>query len=169
MFKINFFSYELNSNVYLVSAILETSKLNIWFWKKFSESYASKAADALMAVAYEFVPKDLAIPKTKITKKFGNDDDDDLFYRLHRDNDEEDETKVRFGNSNGYDLRREKEVFFSLINKPLIEGQELLTTKMFWAENRKQLPNLHKLAKRLLTIPASSAFIERFFSVCGVV
>ena len=55
-----------------------------------------------------------------------------------------------------------------MINKPE-EEQKVITTKMFWIENRKTLPSLYKLAQRLLTIPASSAFIERFFSVCGVI
>ena len=36
------FDYELTSNVYLVSSVLNTSKLDLWYWKKFSESYAEK-------------------------------------------------------------------------------------------------------------------------------
>jgi len=31
------------------------------------------------------------------------------------------------------------------------------------------MPNLRDLALKLLTIPSTSAFVERFFSICGVV
>ena len=91
-----------------------------------------------------------------------------MFYQLHRDDDDEDEVEASIGKSMVFNLRKEKELFFSLINKPE-EEQKVITTKMFWIENRKTLPSLYKLAQRLLTIPASSAFIERFFSVCGVI
>ena len=60
-------------------------------------------------------------------------------------------------------MRNEKDLFFSLISSSL-EG----TTNSFWLKNKKKLPNLFKVARRLHTIPASSAFIERFFSICGV-
>ena len=37
-------------------------------------------------MAYELVLNDSPNPKSKITKKLGNaEDDDDLFYRLYRD------------------------------------------------------------------------------------
>jgi len=39
----------------------------------------------------------------------------------------------------------------------------------FWAEHRLTMPILNQLALILLNIFARSAFIERFFSVCGVV
>jgi hypothetical protein len=43
------------------------------------------------------------------------------------------------------------------------------TTNYFWSTNNKELCNLSELATILLNIPASSAFIERFFSIAGVV
>lgn len=39
--------------------------------------------------------------------------------------------------------------------------------KKFWLENKKNFPNLYNLALRLFSIPASTAEIERFFSVTG--
>lgn len=38
---------------------------------------------------------------------------------------------------------------------------------MFWRKYGKELPKLKSLALILLNIPASSAFIEKFFSQCG--
>jgi hypothetical protein len=163
------FSYELNSNSYLVAALLDTSKINIWYWKKYSEGYAAKAVDALINEASDLLGKEMPNPNPKkIQQKLADDVDDDLFDQLHRDDDDEDEVEANIGKSMIFNLRKEKELFFSLINKPK-EEQKAVTTKMFWIENRKTLSSLYKLAQRLLTIPASSAFIERFFSVCGVV
>ena len=42
-------------------------------------------------------------------------------------------------------------------------------TSRFWKENFSIFPNLFKLAQILLNIQASSAFIERFFSICGII
>ena len=44
-----------------------------------------------------------------------------------------------------------------------------ISTKLFWQKNALQLPNLYEIALVLLNVQASSAFIERFFSICGVV
>jgi len=43
------------------------------------------------------------------------------------------------------------------------------STSYFWLSKCKDLPHLNKLTIILLNIQASSAFIERFFSITGVV
>ncbi len=43
------------------------------------------------------------------------------------------------------------------------------STQSFWLENKNLMPIFYKTATILLNISASSAFIERFFSFCGVV
>jgi hypothetical protein len=43
------------------------------------------------------------------------------------------------------------------------------TSHQFWLKHEIKLPYLSNLAMILLNIPCSSAFIERFFSICGVV
>ena len=40
-----------------------------------------------------------------------------------------------------------------------------ISTKLFWQKNALQLPNLYEIALVLLNVQASSAFIERFFSI----
>jgi hypothetical protein len=45
----------------------------------------------------------------------------------------------------------------------------MFTTKAFWEKYEKKMPNLFELALLLTHIPPSSSFIERFFSVCGIV
>ena len=39
----------------------------------------------------------------------------------------------------------------------------------FWFEKRKELPYLYNLCLMFFNIPTSSAYVERFFSICGVV
>ncbi|CAF1108316.1 unnamed protein product [Brachionus calyciflorus] len=98
------------------------------------------------------------------------EEDDDLFFDLHKDDDDEDEfcgsgqSKASISN-----IRREKEIFVSMINQPIEEDTEPFTTKQFWTENKTNIPLLFRSDFILLSIPASSAFIERFFSVCGVI
>ena len=64
------------------------------------------------------------------------------------------------------------------VEKEIIKFKEILnshkmvynhSTSYFWLSNSKELPHLNKLSIILLNIQASSAFIERFFSITGVV
>jgi hypothetical protein len=41
------------------------------------------------------------------------------------------------------------------------------STSGFWIKNEKKLPSLTKLSLILYNNPASSAYIVRFYSVCG--
>ena len=43
------------------------------------------------------------------------------------------------------------------------------STCQFWLINKEKLPYLSKLALLLMNINSSSAFIERYFSICGLV
>ena len=43
------------------------------------------------------------------------------------------------------------------------------STKKFWTANSSKFPNLTRLALVLLNISCSNAFIERFFSICGII
>lgn len=59
----------------------------------------------------------------------------------------------------------------SEINKYLIElrnSQPVSDALAFWQERRKVYPLLAPLAEDLVSAPASQAFVERIFSVCGM-
>ena len=56
-------------------------------------------------------------------------------------------------------LKIKEEMF---VNNPI-------ATKTLRLKNISEIPNLYELAIILLNVQLSSAFIERFFSVCGVV
>ena len=53
--------------------------------------------------------------------------------------------------------------------KSLIENTRKLRNSTFWRENKHRLPYLYKLNLVLFNIPASSAHLERFFSIAGLV
>lgn len=63
------------------------------------------------------------------------------------------------------EFESEKFTFINLVKK----SETKLTTNEFWLQNRKKLPFLYDISLRLLSIPATSAFIERFFSVTGLI
>ena len=59
----------------------------------------------------------------------------------------------------------------SEMNKYLIEvrnSSPVCDSLTFWQERRKIYPLLAPLAEDLVSAPASQAFVERIFSVCGM-
>ncbi len=129
------FDYELTSNVYLVSSVLNTSKLDLWYWKKFSESYAEKVSKELISVASSFLK--IESPKKVVNKIYNpvdRDDDDDLLIRMLK-NDDDEENEVNEGettNSLVKNLRNEKEIFFLIISSSQELEGDAKTTKGFW-------------------------------------
>ena len=56
-----------------------------------------------------------------------------------------------------------------MIKDALINKKNTQSTTEFWRRNSEKFPFLLKVAAILLNIPSSSAFIERFFSLCGII
>ncbi|CAF0765296.1 unnamed protein product, partial [Brachionus calyciflorus] len=79
--------------------------------------------------------------KKHIEKKkiLDDDDDDDLFFILHKDDEdvEEEKQETNQNKTNISKLRKEKDIFISLINKPVEENEETLSRKQFWNKNKK--------------------------------
>jgi hypothetical protein len=143
----------------------------------FSEKYAAKAKDELINVVMNYVNEEFKTVAPKQIQKNKNKrfEDDDMLFDLF-DSDNDSDLKKNNENNSGpcsinsimVKLRKEKELFLSLINND--DNSKLqLKSKEFWIEFRNKLPILYNTALRLLSIPASSAFIERFFSICGTV
>jgi hypothetical protein len=63
------------------------------------------------------------------------------------------------------DIEKEKQKYRAILRDSAKLAE--MTTRSFWNKKRHDLPYLSEAARRLLNIPSSSAFIERFFSVCG--
>lgn len=64
-----------------------------------------------------------------------------------------------------HDIRLECTQFLQFIE----DGTNLQkSTQAFWNEYGFKFPSRCKVARKIFSIPASSAFVERFFSVCGL-
>lgn len=50
-----------------------------------------------------------------------------------------------------------------------VNFKTIKSTRSFWIANKGKFPKLLKLAIYLLNISASSAFVERFFSIAGII
>lgn len=67
-----------------------------------------------------------------------------------------------------FKIQSEIEAFSTfLADKELMKT--ILSDKMFWQENKTKLPHLFTLATNYLALSSSSAYIERFFSICGII
>jgi hypothetical protein len=88
---------------------------------------------------------------------------------VYSDDPDRDEENVEFNQApflarNKIELENEIKSFTEILDKMKLEKKQNFTTRQFWEKYRERLPNLNRLALLLTSIPASSAFIERFFS-----
>jgi len=66
-------------------------------------------------------------------------------------------------------LELEIESFALLFDKQTKFFKKFKSNSSFWLEFREKAPMLNQLYTILSNIPASSAYVERFFSICGIV
>jgi len=50
-----------------------------------------------------------------------------------------------------------------------LKGKKSFSNRDFWLKYQSKLPYLTEITLILMNVPVSSAFIERFFSICGIV
>lgn len=98
-----------------------------------------------------------------------NSDNEAIYFDdLLRDNDEEKQNKEPEKFKIEIELEKEIVKLAEILNKT-----EFLKTvksnKSFWNKYMNEMPRLAKLAIVLLNINVSGAFIERFFSICGII
>jgi hypothetical protein len=92
-----------------------------------------------------------------------------FFFHFNVSDDEENENAT--GTVYNIKTKIEEEIFKFA---PLFDNTSKFFTKFksnkyFWKFYREKVPMLNQLYLILNNIPSSSAFIERFFSICGVV
>jgi hypothetical protein len=148
------FKNELNSNIYPLASLLDIGKTHLWARKASNYEYVNKGLDGLIAAVMELAK----IPNQSKSKKKN-------YYGSFFDYDFEDiDDNVYLAEQT---LKNEKEAFVDILKES--SSLEEQTSKKFWYSNKTKFPNLSKVAMRLLNIPSSSAFIERYFSLCGAV
>ena len=64
-------------------------------------------------------------------------------------------------------IMKERLDFISLIENTNIKDKKFDHSVNFWLHHQNKLPLLSRLFLILYNIPASSAYVERFYSICG--
>ena len=59
--------------------------------------------------------------------------------------------------------------FLDLLKQGIEKSEKLFSTADFWVNHRCDFPLLTKLTEKLYNCPASSANIERYFSIAGII
>ena len=170
------FKLEMESDMYLVAAVLNTSSLHLWYNAEFGKIHFKNGINKLTALFISLFAKSSENKNTEVSSAISSnhssqaksDDDMDLFNSLvdvEKVASNIDKTNVV---SFQLSLEIDKEVKeFTLI---LTETSfKKLCTRQFWIKYQLRMPNLYKLFLYFMTISASSAIIERYFSICGVV
>lgn len=173
------FQYELESEIYLASSVMEVSQMRFWFKRSFAQDYIQRIRDSIKNVALQFVdfddnkttpatkPKNL--PRAVSIQSLASDDSQLLSYMVNGNYDEE-ESELTIGIVNarrGETINKEIEVLFKLFEEK--DLKKVKSTRGFWFTNASKFPIIGQLALILLNTPSSSAFVERFFSLCGVI
>ena len=154
-----------------MSALFNTETLANWYHRKDSEQLVNDAIEAIPLLLKQlfFEQEDLLAnqansreqdPRLNTQSEFQfGDSEMSLFLR-----DDTYEKEVHDSATRHVDIQTEIRAFVEL----LMEKKYLnRTTGSFWCFHSKSLPYLNKLALLMRTIPSSSAFIERHFSICG--
>ena len=163
------FDYEINSDVYKVASLLNTSKLYLWYQRSDCIDTFKSGSNSLVDVAHHFLIKNRLKPSTADNDKIKNimdETNNDSLIGFLIDEDYENINDETFMYTNMLELNKEKLEFMKLVeNKSCFN----ISNSKFWFHHRKELPNLTKLASILINIPSSSAFIERYYSLCGAI
>jgi hypothetical protein len=180
-----YFDHELSSHVFAAAMITKVSSLKYWIGREWAAGYLLKGADALFEVGKQFVFKSRFQTRPRIESTSSAEEEvsptqvnssrsgSDLFFQFFGEEDEavdarhyETQTaQNEFENA----FKNEIDQFKKLIRKPSFFNSRELSTRVFWLENSGQFPYLSELALVLLSIPSSSAMIERFFTCCGII
>jgi hypothetical protein len=93
------------------------------------------------------------------------------FYSSFHQDEKNNQKESQLKNDNILLIQVQNEV--SIFRKILIDedmlAEDCISTRRFWLKHKSLLPYLFFLTKKLLNIQASSAFVERFFSICGII
>ena len=163
------FKYELESAVYGVASLLNVGKLHEWLKRSDCIQFRKFAIDNIAAVATSFLDKknqeNLNTSTTTTTTVSNSRSCNSLSGFLREDNYESDTamTQAIFE----VNIEKEKIDYLFLIEKTHLKDKSLISTSKFWLNNQTKFPTLYRLALILYNIPASSAYIERFYSICG--
>lgn len=183
------FTIALFSHLCKVASIMKISSLHLWVGRPYSRGFRTKALECMLDVSVQFLfegspssdddqaeaaANNLTTADTPVSPIATTPNSAsgsfmrDFFTDLPHNQEQEEQ-------NNEYKLfllkekiKKEVEYYTLKISDPNFKSKKL-STKKFWSSHVGSLPNLRKLAIILLNINSSSAFIERFLSICGVI
>jgi hypothetical protein len=179
----HYFDFELNSPIYAAAMLLKVGCLKHWVSREWAKGFSSKGIIALMGVAKQFVFKKRFERPTNLTTLDAEANateaagtpvvqtpNGDIFFRFFEDDHENATHEAEIDAAELESLLKcEIENFTKLVRNLSFILNKKLSTREFWFQNRHQFPYLSEMALVLISITSSSAFIERFFSICGLI
>ena len=166
------FQPELNSGVYYSAAILNVSKLSAWINRTFSSEYVKKSFKTLPNTVAMFMKreqnttKDADKSRENLISSQNVISNKGSIYKAYMKSASVENLTITDGLDLNVDVTAEVELYFQTIKNLNLET---ISTKQFWLTHQTSLPILSTLAVKLLNIPSTSACIERYFSICGII
>ena len=159
------FHYELNqSAIHRAAQMMKISSAFKWINKDFSKSMVDVGLNSLKSACCAIVYRDKV---EEVDSSMRSDGSYDIYSGIPDAVYSEGTSEARLFK---FEKDLDKEIsFFSEFFTSKEKLRPITDTKKFWLKNRSKMPILFNLAIITLSIPASSAYIERFFSVSGVI
>ncbi|CAF1089479.1 unnamed protein product [Brachionus calyciflorus] len=164
------FDFEINSKIYLTAALLNISKLELWYIEEYGLEYRRRAIASFKETVAFFLNDIIESPEEaprrsnqQRVRVYQNSDNRALkgLVKSRPYQTPQDTTRINKINQ----IRVECDSYLDFIE---IEKNREKSTQAFWNEFSYKFPNLSIVSRKVFSIPASSAFIERFFSICGL-
>ena len=184
--KINYhFEYEFNSQIYLAASLMRTDMLKYW-QNTHNVDLFNKALESINDVYFALIydeSQETQVQDNQVENELeksialaplsssGSSDSLDYAKGFFKEADLTKETTTKMPCSRFltiHELKKEVVEFEKLITDINFKSSKM-TTREFWLNHETKFPHLTQLAKCVLNTCASSAFIERFFSICGAI
>lgn len=145
----------------------------MWINKSYCENLVLDGLRSLRLVYFKFLYEEKLQDAEEVNSpsSSGSETDDDGYFLDELMKDDEgliDKNKEPEKYKIELELEREIKFLTDILSKPeALKG--IKSNIVFWSKYKNEMPRLSRLAIVLLNINASSAFIERFFSICGII
>jgi len=150
-----------------VATLLNVSNLDAWLNKPNTKELRKLAFDTIIPMAASFLEKKSnGITHSRSTSTtISSSSSCDSLVHLHNDSYENDSSINEVVLS--IKLEKEKLEFIHQLETTNLKDKSLKSTSKFLLKYQLKYPSLFQLSLILYNIPASSAFIERFYSLSG--
>ena len=141
--------------------------MDVWFKRvPYSKEFRKLAIDSIIPVATSFLEKKSnGITHSRSTSTISASSSKDSLMLLHNDSYESEFSTDDVVLS--IKLEKEKLDFLHQLETTNLKDKSIKSNSKFWLKHQLKYPSLFQLSLILCNIPASSAFIERFYSLSG--